>query len=65
MAVDTFGQLLAVHITPANEQERAQIGERARQVLEVTGQTVKVAFANQGYTGEETCSGSAGRRNRA
>ncbi|CAB4048591.1 hypothetical protein LMG9964_02232 [Paraburkholderia phenoliruptrix] len=24
MAVDTLGQLLAVHVTPANEQERAQ-----------------------------------------
>ncbi|CAB3776443.1 IS5 family transposase ISAzo23 [Paraburkholderia caffeinitolerans] len=53
MAVDTLGQLLAVHITPANEQERAQVGELARQVQEATGQTVKVAFADQGYTGEE------------
>ncbi|SDC77477.1 hypothetical protein SAMN05421548_11089 [Paraburkholderia lycopersici] len=25
-AVDTLGSLLAVHITPANEQERAQAG---------------------------------------
>ncbi|WP_321900078.1 IS5 family transposase [Paraburkholderia heleia] len=53
IAVDTLGQLLAVHITPANEQERAQVGELARQVQEATGQTVKVAFADQGYTGEE------------
>ena len=30
MAVDTLGQLLAVHVTPANEQERAQVGELAR-----------------------------------
>ncbi|CAH2945293.1 MAG: Mobile element protein, partial [uncultured Paraburkholderia sp.] len=53
MAVDTLGQLLAVHVTPANEQERAQVGELARQVQQATGQTVKVAFADQGYTGEE------------
>lgn len=53
IAVDTVGQLLAVHVTPANEQERAQVGELARQVEQVTGQTVKVAFADQGYTGEE------------
>jgi len=53
MAVDTLGNLLAVHITPANEQERAQVAELARQVQQVTGQTVKVAFADQGYTGEE------------
>jgi transposase len=53
MAVDTLGQLLAVHVTPANEQERAQVGELARQVQQATGQTVRVAFADQGYTGEE------------
>lgn len=53
VAVDTLGNLLAVHITPANEQERAQVGELARQVQLVTGQTVKVAFADQGYTGED------------
>lgn len=52
MAVDTLGLLLAVHITPANEQERAQVGELARQVQDATGQTVKLAFADQGYTGE-------------
>ncbi|MHA6824558.1 IS5 family transposase [Ralstonia pseudosolanacearum] len=52
MAVDTLGHLLAVHVTPANEQERAQVEELARQVQQATGQTVKVAFADQGYTGE-------------
>jgi transposase len=52
MAVDTLGLLLAVHITPANEQERAQVGELARQAQHVTGQTVKLAFADQGYTGD-------------
>lgn len=52
MAVDTLGMLLAVHITPANEQERAQVGELARQVQHVTGQTVKLAFADQGNTGD-------------
>lgn len=44
MAVDTLGQLPAVHITPANEQERSQVGELARQAQKVTGQTVKVAL---------------------
>ena len=52
MAVDTLGLLLAVHITPASEQERAQVAELASQVPHVTGRTVKVAFADQGYTGE-------------
>jgi transposase len=53
MAVDTLGLLLAVHVTPANEQERAQVRELAEQVQYVSGQTVKLAFADQGYTGEE------------
>ncbi len=53
MALDTLGNLLAVHITPANEQGRAQVAELARQVQEVSGQTVKVAFADQDHTGED------------
>ena len=52
MAVDTLGNLLAVHITSANEQERAQVQELGQQVQHVTGQTVKLAFADQGYTGD-------------
>ncbi|PPB84058.1 hypothetical protein B0O95_1045 [Mycetohabitans endofungorum] len=36
MAVDTLGLLLAVHITPTNAQERAQVAELARQVQHVT-----------------------------
>src|SRR5690606_18760033 len=38
MAVDTLGHLLALVITPANEQERAQVAELARSVQQVTGQ---------------------------
>jgi transposase len=53
MAVDTLGLLLAVHVTPANDQERAQVQELARQVQHVSRQTVKLAFADQGYTGGE------------
>ncbi|MBB5399443.1 transposase [Paraburkholderia sp. JPY162] len=53
MAVDTLGRFLAVHVTPANERQRAQVGELARWVQRARGQTVKVAFANQGDTGEE------------
>ena len=52
IAVDTLGHLLSVVVTPANEQERAQVGELCRQVQEVTGQTVEVSFGDQGYTGE-------------
>ena len=51
MAVDTLGQLLALQVTPANEQDRAQVGELAQQVQSVTNQNVEVAFVDQGYTG--------------
>ena len=54
IAVDTLGHLLHVVITPANAQERAQVGELCAQVQQVTGQTVTVGFGDQGYTGEET-----------
>lgn len=32
IAVDTLGQLLALHVTPANEQDRAQVEVLAQQV---------------------------------
>jgi len=52
LAVDTLGQLLAVTVTPANEQERAQVAELAAKVQEATGDAVEVAFVDQGYTGD-------------
>lgn len=52
MAVDTLGNLLALHVTPANEGDRAQVGELAKAVQQTTGQSVEVAFVDQGYTGE-------------
>jgi transposase len=52
VAVDTLGHLLAVLVTPANAQDRAQVADLAQQVQAVTGQTVEVAFVDQGYTGE-------------
>ena len=53
VAVDTLGNLLAVAITPANEQERAQVGQLCQQVQEATAQNVQIAFADQGYTGQD------------
>jgi transposase len=51
-AVDTLGQLLALHVTPANEQDREQVGKLAQAVQEITGQSVELAYVDQGYTGE-------------
>ena len=53
VAVDTLGHLLAVAVTPANEQERAQVGELAAQVQAATGQNVELAYVDQGYTGKK------------
>jgi transposase len=52
IAVDTLGNLLALLVTPATEQDRAQVGELAEKVQEVTGESVEIAFVDQGYTGE-------------
>jgi transposase len=53
IAVDTLGHLLALHVTPANAQDRAQVAQMAEQVQQVTGESVEVAFVDQGYTGDQ------------
>lgn len=53
LAVDTLGLLLAAHVTPANEQERAQVKELAAAVQEATQNSVEIAYVDQGYTGDE------------
>lgn len=52
VAVDTLGHLLALHVTPANEQDRAQVGAVATAVQAATGDHVTLAYVDQGYTGE-------------
>ena len=51
-AVDTLGNLLALLVTPANDQDRAQAGELAQAVQDITGESVELAFVDQGYTGD-------------
>ena len=53
IAVDTLGLLLAAHVTPANEQERAQVKHLAEDIQDVTQNSVEVAFVDEGYTGEQ------------
>ncbi len=52
-AVDTPGHLLALYVTAADEQDRAQVAALAEAVQQVTGQSVEIAFVDQGYTGQE------------
>lgn len=58
VAVDTLGHLLALRVTPANEQERAQVADLATDVQMVTGGMVELAYVDQGYTGD-TAAGAA------
>ena len=51
-AVDTLGHLLALRVTAASEQERAQVAALAEAVQEATGEAVELAYVDQGYTGD-------------
>lgn len=59
MAVDTLGHLLAQHVTPADEQDRAQVVQLAATVQEATGQAVELAYVDQGYTGAQPAAEAA------
>lgn len=61
-AVDTLGHLMALKVTAANEQERAQVADLASDVQAATGDRVEVAYVDQGYTGREPAeaAGSSG-----
>jgi transposase len=52
MAVDTLGYLLSLHVTPADRQDRDQVGKLAKDVQKQTGKSVELAYVDQGYTGE-------------
>ncbi len=51
-AVDTLGHLLALRVTPADEHDREQIEKLAEAIQEASGDSVQLAYVDQGYTGE-------------
>ena len=57
--VDTLGHLLALHVTPATDGDRAEVAHLAEAVPDITAQAVEVAFADQGYAGEATAEAAA------
>lgn len=59
LAVDTLGHLLALVVTAANEQDRAQVAELAERVQAETGETVEIAYVDQGYTGQQASDAAA------
>ncbi|WZP00265.1 IS5 family transposase [Isosphaeraceae bacterium EP7] len=62
MAVDTLGHLLALHVTPASEQDRAQVGVLCEAMHKANGESVELIYADQVYTGEETFDEAAGHK---
>jgi transposase len=57
-AVDTLGNLLALRVSPANEQDRGKVEELAEALREATGESVELAYVDQGYTGEKAAEGA-------
>ena len=53
MAVDTLGHLLALHVTPATADDRAEVDRLAAAVQAATGESVELAYVDQGYTGDK------------
>ena len=62
MAVDTLRHLLALHVTPANEQDHAQLAQLAEQEQDVTDTSVEVASVGQGDTGARARQDAADQR---
>ena len=59
LAVDTLGHLLALHVTPANADDCAEVSRIAKDIQSATGQSVEVAFVDQGYTGGRAVAAAA------
>jgi len=57
-AVDTLGHLLALRVSPANEDDRKEVEKLSEEIQRATGENVELAYVDQGSTGERT-SGAA------
>jgi transposase len=59
LAVDTPGHLLALRVTPATTGDRAAVAALAAAVQDATGESVELAYVDQGYTGERPAKDTA------
>jgi transposase len=59
LVVDTLGHLLTAFVTAADEQDRAQVAHLAAVMQALTGETVELAYVDQGYTGEQPATAAA------
>ena len=58
-AVDTLGHLLALRVSPANEDDRKEVEKLSEEIQEATGENVELAYVDQGYTGEKASESAA------
>jgi len=59
LAVETLGHLLALRVTPANVDERQEVAALATEVQAATGDSVTLAYVDQGYTGADVAAEAA------
>jgi len=52
-AVDVLGNLLALHVTGADTQDRAEAGALSAAARAATNDRLELAYVDQGYTGKE------------
>jgi transposase len=57
-AVDTLGHLLALRVSPANEDDQKEVERLSEEIQQATQENVELAYVDQGYTGEKA-SGAA------
>ena len=60
MAVDTLGHLPALHVAPADVQDRAEVGRLAGAAQEAANGSLEKGFVDQGYTGEAAAAAAEG-----
>jgi len=60
-AVDTLGHLLALRVSPANEDDRKEVGKLSEEIQEATQENVELAYVDQGYTGERAAEAAHSR----
>jgi hypothetical protein len=50
LAVNMLGHVLALHVTPATADDRAEVGRLVQAVQVSTGNSADLAYVDQGYT---------------
>lgn len=51
LAVDTPGHVVALHVTPANVDDRAEVGRLSAEVQSETDGSVALGYVDQGFSG--------------